>query len=75
MVRAKLRLSEVTDYGGSSRKYTFNAVTDDKTPENQKFAKYTPTGKFEMMCNNPEVFPQLEAGKEYYFDISPAETK
>jgi len=28
---------------------------------------------FEMMCTNPSALAQFELGKQYYFDITPAD--
>jgi hypothetical protein len=39
--------------------------------ENKTFWKYTPGGKFTMSWINPNI--QFTPGKEYYFDITPAE--
>lgn len=46
---------------------------DGNTNENRLFAKYTPNGSFSMTITNPEAFNQFELGKNYYFDISPAD--
>jgi hypothetical protein len=42
------------------------------SPENEKFFKYTPCGQFNFGTINAEAAAQLEEGKEYYIDISPA---
>lgn len=70
-IRAKLQLQSVKEYHWSkeNKEYTFQAVYDDGTPENSKFAKSTPSGNFTMVCNNPAVQEQLQLGKIYYFDI------
>lgn len=41
--------------------------------ENEKFFKYTPFGELSMGTINAEAAAQIEPGKEYYLDISPAE--
>jgi hypothetical protein len=71
---AKMQLAEVHEFywDKMSRRYVFQAVCDDGTPENQRFAKYTPSGRFEMVCNNPTVHERLQMGKVYYFEISEA---
>jgi hypothetical protein len=45
---------------------------DGNTNENRMFSKYSPSGSFELMITNPDAFQQFEIGKNYYFDISPA---
>lgn len=72
MVRSKFRLAEIHHTEGGNKRFIFYAVCDDGTPENQKFAKYTPNGKIEMMVSNPAVFDKFQIGGFYYFDATPA---
>lgn len=74
-VRAKFRLDERAEvtWNKTGRRFKFTAVCDDGTPENQKFAKYTPSGTFEMFVDNPAVIEQLVLGKQYYLDLTPAD--
>jgi hypothetical protein len=70
-VRSKMKFVSRKKHAESDAEtIEFSAVCDDGTPENQKFARYTPNGRFEMYCNNPEVLSKLELGKSYYFDIT-----
>jgi len=48
--------------------YTFQAVCNDGTPENERFHKYTPSGSIEITVDNPNVV--LEPGKFYYVDFT-----
>lgn len=74
MVRAKFKLSEVTQYDyNNSRKYVFSAIQDKSTPENEQFTKYTPSGKLEIQVDNPAVHDAFQVGKFYYLDFTPAE--
>lgn len=41
--------------------------------ENEAFFKYTPSGKLELATINPAAASQLEVGKSYYLDFSPAD--
>jgi len=41
--------------------------------ENEEFFKYTPAGQLELQLVNKATADQIECGKEYYIDISPAE--
>lgn len=71
-VRCKFVCSEKTitkDYVG----YKFHPVMPrhGEQNENSQFFKWTPSGEFQFNCLNPNV--NFEIGKEYYFDISPAE--
>lgn len=70
-VRCKMRLESITTYQ-NSREFKFHCVSDDGTPENQRFNKASPDGEFRLIVNNDSV--QYEVGKCYYFDSQPCET-
>jgi hypothetical protein len=75
-VRAKFRcMSENTKKwstnGDASRSYDFQAMYDPDVPEDQRYAKATPTGNLTIAIDNPAV--TFEPGKAYYLDITPAE--
>jgi len=53
------------------RVYEFTAVCNDGTPENERYHKYTPSGRVEITVDNPNV--SFETGKSYYFDITEAQ--
>jgi len=75
MIRAKFRCNNeaITKYGPelSSRTYEFTAVYDDGTPENQRFAKASPSGTLKIAVDNPAA--TFEPGKLYYLDFTPAD--
>ena len=73
MVRAKFRFTGIQQGYGDSRELTFTAQYDETIPEDKRFAKATPNGTFKMTCDNPAANAQFELGKQYYFDISPAD--
>lgn len=73
-VRAKFRCNAVTSFANDRdlsalRQYTFTAIYDTSTPENQRFSKATPYGELKINVNNPEV--TFEIGKNYYLDFTP----
>jgi hypothetical protein len=74
-VRAKFTLTSVTQHAWSadSKTLRFQAQYDTSIPEDQRFQKATPSGQFEMQCDNPAANAQFELGKAYYFDITPAQ--
>lgn len=83
-VRAKMRLSHFreqqylfnnTDVGRSMQQTVarFDCSYDSSIPEDQSFCKATPSGHCEMMIDNPAALAQLEIGKSYYVDFTPAE--
>lgn len=69
MIRCKFQLSEVTTYAHGTRKFTFTPQYDTSIPEDQRFAKASPSGKFEIYVDNPAV--DWQVGQFYYFDASP----
>jgi hypothetical protein len=72
MSRAKFLCQTVTHFAHNkdSRRYTFQAVTDTRTPENASFTKYTPSGTVEILVDNPAV--SFTGGKNYYLDFTEA---
>jgi len=40
--------------------------------EDRSFQTATPWGTVEFQIDNPKAIEQLEVGKAYYFDVSPA---
>lgn len=42
------------------------------SPENKEFFKATPGGILSFSCVNPAAAAQIEKGKSYYIDITPA---
>jgi hypothetical protein len=53
------------------RSYEFQAVYDTTTPEDQRFAKSTPSGSMTIAVDNPAV--TFVPGRAYYLDITPAD--
>jgi hypothetical protein len=53
------------------RSYDFHAVYDPTQPEDQRFAKATPSGSLTITVDNPAL--TFEPGKAYYLDITPAD--
>ena len=41
------------------------------TPEDNSFASATPSAEFSMLVTNESLYGQFEAGKAYYFDVTP----
>lgn len=74
MVRCKFMLVEVRSHHWTSNAKTlvFSPQYDTSVPEDQRFAKATPSGRFEMQVDNPLALEQFELGKNYYFDATPA---
>ena len=72
MVRGKFTLTTMSQGAGSSaRSLKFTPQYDPTLPEDQKFAKATPSGELSMYVDNPAALAQLELGKAYYLDLTP----
>jgi len=72
-MRAKFRVNSFTQFTGQGRKFDLSAVTDDGTPENQRYNTATPAGQLSITIDNPAVVDFLQPGKSYYLDFSDAE--
>lgn len=55
----------------ANRVYEFQAMYDPNLPEDQRYAKATPTGKLEITVDNPAV--AFTPGKSYYLDFTEAD--
>jgi hypothetical protein len=60
------------DWSASVVKLTFYAVGADEVPENQRFHKYTPSGRLEITIDNPSAAEYFQLGKQYYLDFTEA---
>lgn len=70
-VRCKFRLSQVESYAAhSGRTLIFRPEYDNSIPEDQRFAKASPTGEFRIFIDNPAALAFFEVGKYYYFDAT-----
>ena len=45
---------------------------NDDCPENQEYFEASPFGNFEITIQNPDAVKDIEVGKDYYVDITPA---
>lgn len=78
-IRAKFVLQSITEYNGPGRELKFWAQYDQSIPEDQRFAKATPSGSMTMTVDNPAalVFFEGKIGKAFYLDMTevPESTK
>ena len=72
-VRAKFRCMSVETFAhaGGTRTFRFSAEYDTTVPEDQRYAKYTPSGELRISVDNPAV--AFEPGTSYYLDFRPVE--
>jgi len=76
-MRAKFHCNSVAFHGDpenpdTTRTYHLNAVTDNRTAENERYHRYTPFGELKLTIDNPAA--QLNPGEDYYLDITPCAT-
>lgn len=71
-VRAKFTVQSVEKFGYGGEKAKLTAVYSG-TPEDNQFAKATPSGAIEIHIDNPAAQGFLQPGKNFYVDFSPAE--
>lgn len=76
-VRAKFRLTTIrkTQWMPESpwqTTYEFTPQYDMSIPEDQRFCKATPSGKIEMVIDNPVAVDVFVLGRDYYFDATEA---
>lgn len=67
-IRCKFRLTEV-----NGDRYVFTTVYDPSIPEDRRFCEATPSGRIEMLINNPVAQQFFEQGQDYYFDATTTE--
>ncbi len=71
-VRAKFRCQSVERFSSKSagpRTFKFSAEYDASVPEDERYAKYTPSGSLTIHVDNPNVV--FEPGQSYYLDFTP----
>lgn len=78
MVRAKFTVTQVRQHYYNNGKEAVKAGTeivltpqyDTSIPEDQRFAKATPSGELRMMIDNPSAVEYLKAGEAFYVDFT-----
>lgn len=75
-MRAKVRVSSVEKVGDCEL-LTFHPVAKsdaypaDGSDENNTYARWSPSGRFELTVANPNLHGKYEVGQEYYVDFTP----
>ncbi|MEU9888660.1 hypothetical protein [Sphaerisporangium sp. NPDC051011] len=75
MTRAKFHCTSVETYSTDltgPRVYRFQPQYDASIPEDQRYARYTPSGELRITVDNPAV--SFEPGRAYYLDFTPADS-
>lgn len=76
-MRAKLQVGTVTR-GNGYEILEFNAVAAKSYPadgsdDDNTYAKYSPSAKLTLQCNNPALHGKFNPGDKFYVDFTPAE--
>ena len=71
MVRCKFCLVEISTFAHGSQKFIFSPQYDTSIPEDQRFQKASPSGRFEITVDNPAAQAFFKIGQCYYFDATP----
>lgn len=58
-----------TDAKESAKRIVFETRYDSTIAEDQAFTKYTPSGRMDVIIDNPAVSDQLQVGDHVYIDI------
>lgn len=70
-IRAKVMVASVKrDAYNTGVELKLVAHYDDKIPEDQRFAQFTPTAEFTMRVDNPAVLERMTLGKKFYADFT-----
>ena len=69
-VRAKFICTSKTEELETGR-LQLTVVTDDGSPDNAAFFKYTPAGSIDLHVVNPEALKQFTVGDKYFVDFTP----
>lgn len=74
-VRAKFQVSSIKSFAWhpTAKEITLAPQYDPAIPEDQRFAKATPSGSLTMQVDNPAAAEQFELGKFFYLDFTPVE--
>lgn len=70
-VRAKFKVTSVTESEGSLKTVTLQPVTSG-SPENEKFFKWTPSGSIQIGTINPDASAQFAPGDQFFVDFTKA---
>ena len=77
MVRCKMKVVERKNqmWNLADKPVTTVVLSAVSGEENKTWAKYTPSGKIELLIDNPDAYDQFELGRTYFVDFSKAPAK
>ena len=73
-MRAKMSVSQVTDFGGNNQKVNMAPVCSKSfgpngESEDNTFARYSPSGSLELTITNPDLKGKIKPGQKFYVDF------
>jgi len=74
VIRAKFMVQEITKNNWGGTEVLLRPQYDPDLPEDQKFAKATPSGELRMDVDNPKALEELSMGRVFYLDFVPVPT-
>jgi hypothetical protein len=69
MVRGKFQVTKIAKTSFGSTEITLSPNYDNTIPEDQKYAKATPSGTIQMTVDNPPAVEYLNLGEYFYVDF------
>lgn len=77
-MRAKLKITAVHSFEGMDRLEMTAVCRSDSYPEDgsdedNTYAKFSPTAKFEISIQNPALLGKFAVGEKYYVDFTKAD--
>lgn len=76
MIRCKFRVESIEEnYSPGSKKVALVTQYDQSLPEDGRFTRWTPSGRMEVVIDNPAAIAQLKVGGYVYVDLTPIEAK
>lgn len=71
-IRCKMKLIEISSvYWSTGKRLVFQPEYDATIPEDVRFQKATPSGRFEIFVDNAAALASYTLGDFYYFDSTP----
>lgn len=75
IARCKFQITHIlpaypnTDALGDAKRIVFETRYDQSVEEDRAFTKYTPSGRLDVIIDNPKVTEQFAVGDTVYVDI------
>jgi len=76
-MRAKMQVSQVTDFGGNNQQVKMAPVCSkafgpNGESEDNSYARWSPSGSLELTITNPDLKDKIKPGQKFYVDFTEA---